>query len=144
MINWLRIPQHHDLKSQSRQKWLNLVCLKDVLLCLFSTYPAHQPRVEEVDPNQQPPPQEEAEQEEEEGEEEEQQPASDLDGNEDNSDDTEVSVFICEIFVMSRFQSHPAFCCLHFSVLHGGSLGDRCNYVPVRLLDWVPFRYCRG
>ena len=55
-----------------------------------------------MDPNQQPPPQEEAEQEEEEGEEEEQQPASDLDGNEDNSDDIEVSVFICEIFVMSR------------------------------------------
>ena len=56
-----------------------------------------------MDPNQQPPPQEEAEQEEEEEEEEgEQQSASDLDGNEDNSDDTEVSVFICEIFVMSR------------------------------------------
>ena len=102
MINWLRIPQHHDWKSQSRQKWLYLVCLKDVLRPLFSTYSAYQPRVEDVDPNQQPPPQEEAEEQEEEGEEEEregeQQPPNDLDGNEENSDDAEVSVFIiCEI-----------------------------------------------
>ena len=88
------------------KKLLYLVWLNSVLPCWVSTHPAHQPRVERVDPNQQPPPQEEGEQEEEgeeeEGEEEEgegeqereQQPPNDL---EENSDDAEVSVFIiCE------------------------------------------------